>query len=71
VSDPKPDQRPATPQSIEQVAADTCAAIVRHLQSDAAAADASREAEREARIKSALEELARGGKVLPPREPGA
>lgn len=71
MSTPKPD--PKSPQSkpIEQVAEETCAAIVRHLQSDTAAEDAQREAEREARIKAALEDLAREGKVPPPRKPGA
>lgn len=71
MSEPKPDRQPAAPKSIEQVAAETCAAIVRHLQTDTAADDAAREAEREARIKAALEDLAHEGKVPPPRKPDA
>jgi hypothetical protein len=71
VSAPKPDPKPASPKPIEQVAEETCAAIVRHLQTDTAADDARREAERDARIKAALEDLAREGKVPRPEKPEA
>ena len=71
MSDQKPDPQPAAPKSIEQVAAETCAEIVKHLQADTATEDARREAEREARIKATLEDLAREGKTPPPRKPDA
>lgn len=58
------DGRPRKP--IDEVAAETRAAIERHLRTDTAAEDARREAEREARIEEALRKLADEGKT-PPR----
>lgn len=58
----------AVARPLDEVARQTQEALMRHLQADTAADDERREAERDARVKAALDALAAEGK-LPPRMP--
>lgn len=54
------------PKPIAEVAEETRDALIRHIESNSPEDDARREAERDARVKSVLEELAAAG-MLPPK----
>lgn len=54
------------PKPIAAVAQETAERIVAHLREDTTAADAAREADRDARVAAALAELRAAGKLPPP-----
>jgi hypothetical protein len=61
---PKPE-----PKSIQQVADEVQEILIRHIEANTEEEDARREAERDARVKAALEKLAAEGKLPPRRAP--
>mgnify|MGYP006271407601 FL=1 len=63
-------ERKKVPTPIERVVEEIKDIFERHLQSDTASGDASREAERDAKVKALLEKLTGEGKT-PQRTPGA